>query len=99
MLTWNFSEFVARAGKEQELGALVFHVYSLPHWTKFTVEFCRSNHFSEQEPTAQNQIKPLCVSVQVNLPLQEAFISILNLTKTYLRSSRVQLVHILHSNL
>lgn len=48
---------------------------------------------------AQNGIKPLYIPAEVNLLPQEAFISSLNLTKTYLESSRVQLVHILHSNL
>jgi len=53
MLTWNFSEFVTRGGKEQE-SELPFHVYSLPRWTKFTVDFCRFTDVSEQQPIAQN---------------------------------------------
>lgn len=54
MLPWNFSESVTRSGKERESGALVFHVYSLPRWTTFTVDFCRLTDVSEKEPIAQN---------------------------------------------
>lgn len=99
MLTQNFNEFVTRGGKEQESGTLVFHVYSLPCWTKCTIYLCSHIDFSEQKPIAQNLIKHLHVSVYVNSIPSEAFISTINMTKSYLKSSRVQLVHILHNNL
>lgn len=95
----NWQEFVNKAGKQEEPGALVFRVYSFPCWAEFTVDFYRLTHFSEQEHIAQGWTKPLHVSVYMNPPLAEAFILTINLTKTYLKSSRDQLVHILHSNL
>lgn len=67
MLTWNFSNFVTRGGQEQESGALLFHDYSLPCWTKVTVDFCRLTDFSEQEPIAQNWIKLLHIQFKWTL--------------------------------
>lgn len=97
-LPCKFGEFVTRGGKEQESGALICYVYSLPCWTKFTAHFFKHIYLVNRNLWPRTELS-LYTSQLKWIFFHKKHLFPLNLSKTYLESSRVQLVHILHSNL